>query len=106
MVLRDRSAGPGRALATTLGIAGAVAILISGTWWRDAIDYLFRSRVPQRERQDVSLVLGEPASTSAVYDLNAPAGSDCASRSTQREVRLVHATLVIAPRLTGLAPGA
>ena len=69
MLLRDMERRPGRALATTLGIAGAVAILISGTWWRDAIDYLFEVEFRMRERQDVSLVLAEPASNSAVYEL-------------------------------------
>ena len=69
MVLRDMERRPGRALATTLGVAGAVAILISGTWWRDAIDYLFEVEFRMRERQDVSLVLSEPVSTSALYDV-------------------------------------
>ncbi len=106
MVLRDMERRPGRALATTLGIAGAVAILISGTWWRDAIDYLFEVEFRMRERQDVSLVLAEPASTSAVYDLMRLPGVMRAEVDRSAAVRLVHGHRSYRTTVTGLAPGA
>jgi putative ABC transport system permease protein len=40
MILRTLLMRPLRSLFTLLGIAGSVAILISGSWWRDAIDHL------------------------------------------------------------------
>jgi putative ABC transport system permease protein len=106
MVLRDMERRPGRALATTFGIAGAVAILISGTWWRDAIDYLFEVEFRMRERQDVSLVLAEPASTSAVYDLMRLPGVMRVEVDRSAAVRLVHGHRSYRTTVTGLAPGA
>jgi putative ABC transport system permease protein len=106
MILRDMERRPGRALATTLGIAGAVAILISGTWWRDAIDYLFEVEFRMRERQDISLVLAEPASTTVVYDLLRLPGVMRAEIDRSAPVRLSHGHRSYRTTLTGLAPGA
>ena len=69
MVLREMERRPLRATFTTLGIACGVAILISGTWWGDAIDYLLDVDFRLRERQHVSIALAEPASSSAIHDL-------------------------------------
>ncbi|MCC6473256.1 MAG: ABC transporter permease, partial [Burkholderiales bacterium] len=69
MVVRELERRPARALVTISGIAAALAILVSGTWWRDAIDYLLEVELRMRERQDVSIALAEPASSSAGYDL-------------------------------------
>jgi len=68
MIIRDLERRPLRALLTIFGIAAAVAIMISGTWWRDAVDYLLDVEIRMRDRQHVSIVLSEPASSSALYD--------------------------------------
>jgi putative ABC transport system permease protein len=69
MVLRELERRPLRAAMTTIGVASAVAILISGTWWRDAIDHLLDVDFRLRERQHVSLAFIEPVSSAAVYDV-------------------------------------
>jgi putative ABC transport system permease protein len=69
MVLREMERRPLRAALTTGGIACGVAILISGTWWRDAIDYLLDVDFRLRERQHVSIGFVEPVSSAAVYEL-------------------------------------
>ena len=69
MVLREMERRPLRAALTTIGIASGVAILISGTWWGDAIDYLLDVDFRLRERQHVSIALVEPASSSVIDDL-------------------------------------
>mgnify|MGYP003346734701 CR=1 FL=1 len=68
MILRDIERRPVRAILTTFGIAAAVAILISGTWWRDAIDHLLDVEFRLRERQHVSLALTDPATSAAIHD--------------------------------------
>jgi putative ABC transport system permease protein len=68
MIIRDLERRPLRALLTIFGIAAAVAIMISGTWWRDAVDYLLEVEIRMRDRQHVTIVLSEPASSSALYD--------------------------------------
>lgn len=106
MILRDMERRPARALATTLGIAGAVAILISGTWWRDALDYLFEVEFRMRERQDVSVILVEPASTAVLYELQRLPGVLRVEVDRTAPVRLVHGQRSYRTTLTGLAPGA
>jgi putative ABC transport system permease protein len=69
MILRDLERRPLRAMLTTLGIGCAIAILISGTWWGDAIDYLLDVEFRLRERQHVSLALTDPVSSSAIHDV-------------------------------------
>ena len=69
MIVRDMERRPARVAATAAGIAGSVAILVAGTWWGDAIDYLLDVELRMRERQHVMLQLAEPAATSARFDL-------------------------------------
>jgi putative ABC transport system permease protein len=69
MILRNMERLPLRAGLTAFAIACGVAILISGTWWRDAIDYLLDTEFRLRERQHVSVVFTDPVSTAALYEL-------------------------------------
>ncbi len=89
MIVRDMERRPARALATIFGSAGAVAILIAGTWWNEAIDFLLEVEFRMRERQDVSVVLAEPAATTAVYDLARLPGVVRAEADRTARVRFV-----------------
>lgn len=102
LVLRDIERRPSRAVLTTVGIACAVAILISGTWWRDAIHHLIEVEIPSRERQDVSLALVEPASRSAIYDVWHLPGVLRAEGVRSAPVRLSHGHRTERTELTGL----
>ncbi len=90
IVLRDIERRPARAVFTTVGIACAVAILISGTWWRDAMDYLIEVEMRQRERQDVSVELVDATSSATVYDLQRLPGVLRAEAHRSAAVRLRH----------------
>ena len=68
MIVRDLERRPLRASLTVLGIASAIAVTIAGTWWRDAVDYLLDVELRMRDRQDISVVLAEPVSTTALFD--------------------------------------
>ncbi len=68
MIVRDFERRPLRALLTIFGIASAVGVMIAGTWWRDAADYLLDVEIRMRERQDVSIVLTEPVSSATLHD--------------------------------------
>ena len=102
MIVRDMERRPARALATISGIAGAVAILIAGTWWNEAIDYLLEVEFRMRERQDVSVVLAEPASTAAVYDLARLPGVIRAEVDRSARVRFVNGQRTHRGDITGL----
>ena len=61
MIVRNLERRPLRALFTVLGIAGSVAILIAGTFWRDAIDHFMDVQFNRVQPGAVYLGLVEPA---------------------------------------------
>ncbi len=88
MIVRDFERRPLRALLTIFGIAGAVAVMIGGTWWRDSVEQLLDVEIRMRDRQDVSVALTDPVSTTALYDLARLPGVLRAEDSTTAAVRL------------------
>jgi putative ABC transport system permease protein len=104
MIIRDMERRPARAVFTTIGIAAALAILISGTWWRDAIEYLLNVELRMRERQHVSVVLAEPVTSAAVYDLANLPGVLRAEADRTAEVRLRNGHRTWRTTITGLPP--
>ena len=106
LVLRDIERRPARALLTTVGIAAAVAILISGTWWRDAIHYLIEIEMRSRERQDANIVLTEVASSAVLYDLARLPGVVKVEGDRAAEVRLRHGHRSYRTSVIGLAADA
>ncbi len=103
IVLRDIERRPARAVFTTVGIACAVAILISGTWWRDAMDYLIEVEMRQRERQDVSIELVEATSSATEYDLQRLPGVLRAEGHRGAAVRLRHGQRAYRTSVFGLS---
>jgi putative ABC transport system permease protein len=69
MILRNLERRPVRAAVTVAGIAGSVAILISGTFWTDAIDYFMDVQFNKVQRADVTVAFAEPVSSSVRYEL-------------------------------------
>jgi len=102
MILRDMERRPARALASTFGVAGALSILIAGTWWSDAINYLLDIEMRMRERQDISVIFTEPASTTARYDLMRLPGVLSVEIVSVAPVRLRHEQRSYSTSLIGL----
>ena len=69
MVLRNVMRHPLRAAASVFGIAFAVAILMIGFVFNDAIDRLMLTQFWEAERQDVTVTFVEPRDESARYAL-------------------------------------
>jgi len=69
MILRNLERRSARALLTTAGIASAVAILIGGTWWRDALDYILDVQFASAQPGDVYLGFVEPVADRARHEL-------------------------------------
>jgi putative ABC transport system permease protein len=103
MVVRDIERRPARAVLTVFGIACAIAILISGTWWGDAIDYMLEVELRLRERQDVSLVMAEATSSSGFYDLSHLPGVLRAEADRFAAVRLRNGQYSYRTSITGLS---
>jgi len=105
MVLRDMERRPLRVMLTTVGIACAVAILISGTWWRDAIDYLLDVDFGRRDKQPVIVALVEPAASAVSYDLARLPGVLRVEAGRDTEVRLRNGHLNYRATLSGVTGG-
>jgi putative ABC transport system permease protein len=69
MVLRNLLRHPARAAASMLGIGFAVAILMVGFVFTEAIDRLILTQFWEADRQDVAINFVEPRSPSAEYEL-------------------------------------
>ena len=106
MVLRDMERRPLRVVLTTVGIACSIAILISGTWWRDAIEYLLDVDFRLRERQHVLIALVEPVSSAAIYDIARLPGVLRVEAGRDTEVRLRNGHRSYRTTLSGVTEGA
>ena len=60
MTFRNMERKPWRAALTTVGIAGAMAIVVSGLFWRDALDYMIDVQFMIAQRADAQVALTEP----------------------------------------------
>jgi putative ABC transport system permease protein len=70
MILRNLERRPWKAALTVIGMAFAVAILIVGFYFFDAIDYLVKVQFRTAQRDDVTITLNEPHGEQARYDVN------------------------------------
>ena len=70
MILRNLERRPWKAALTVLGLAFAVAILIVGFYFFDAIEYLVQVQFRTAQRDDVMITLNEPHGVQARYDVN------------------------------------
>ena len=70
MILRNLERRPWKAALTVLGLAFAVAILIVGFYFFDAIDYLVQVQFRTAQRDDVTISLSEPRGEQARNDMN------------------------------------
>ena len=69
MVLRNMERQPLRAAASVLGIGFAVAIMMIGLVFMDAMDALITTQFSVAERQDLTITFVEPRSADAVHEL-------------------------------------
>jgi len=69
MILRNIARRPLKAALTVMGIAMAFAILVSGSFFSDAIDYIVTIQFKLAQRDDITVTFIEPSSTKAVYSL-------------------------------------
>jgi putative ABC transport system permease protein len=69
MVLRNTASQPIRSSLAVLGMSLAVAILIVGLFFLDAIESLLRTQFEVMHRQDLTLTFAEPASSAAEHEI-------------------------------------
>jgi putative ABC transport system permease protein len=104
MVLRNTASQPVRTTLAVFGMSLAVAILIVGLFFVDAIEALLRTQFEVMQRQDVTLTFMEPASAAATHELRGLPGvlSLEATRTVPVDFRNGHRSRRTA--ITGLPP--
>jgi putative ABC transport system permease protein len=70
MILRNLERRPWKAILTVVGMSFAVAILIIGFYFFDAIEYLVQVQFRTAQRDDVTISLAEPHGQGARHDVN------------------------------------
>ena len=90
MVLRHMQRHPWRSTLTVLGVAASVAIVISGSFWRDSIDLMLGTQFQQVLRGDVSLALAEATPAQVRTEALRLPGVTAVEASRSISVRLVN----------------
>ncbi len=106
MVVRSVERRPRRALLTVFGIASAVAILIAGTWWRDAIDHLLEIQFAAAQPGDLYLVLTDAREARVARELARLPGVVRSEASRSAAVRVHAGHIARRSAAQGLAPDA
>jgi putative ABC transport system permease protein len=106
MILRNLERKPVRAAVTIAGIAGSVAILISGIFWSDAVEYFIDFQFNKVQRAEVSVGFTEPVAASVLGELERLPGVKQAETSRTIPVRLRAGHRSYRTAITGLADDA
>jgi putative ABC transport system permease protein len=108
MVLRNIMRHPLRAAASVFGIAFAVAILMIGFVFTDAVDQLVQVQFWEVERQDVTVFFVEPRSDAARHELARLPGVLAVEpiRNVPVRVRSGHRERYLFGGITGVPPNA
>lgn len=104
MIVRNLERRPLRSLFTVLGIAGSVAILIAGTFWRDAVGYFVDVQFNRVEPGMVTLSFVEPIGAQVQQEIARLPGVLHAETSRTVLVRFRHEHRSQRGALIGLSP--
>ena len=69
MILRNLERRPVRSVLAAVGVGAAVALIISGTFWWDAIGYMIDVQFNAAERSDAVITLIEPRSRAVGFEV-------------------------------------
>jgi putative ABC transport system permease protein len=69
MILRNLERRPVRSALAAVGVAAAVALIISGTFWWDAIGYMIDVQFNSADRSDAVITFAEPRSRAVGFDV-------------------------------------
>ena len=104
IILRNLERKPIQAGLSIFGVSLAVAILITGNYMKDAVNYLMDFQFRQVQREDMTIVFNEPRSSRTRYEIaNLPGVIDSEPfRLVSARLRFEHRTYRTA--LTGIEP--
>jgi putative ABC transport system permease protein len=105
IVLRNIERRPIKSLLTVTGISLACAIMIAGTFSKDAVDFMVDVQFRLSQREDMTVTFTDPISRRALYELKGLRGVEHAEvfRSVPVRMRFEHRTYRTSIR--GIEPG-
>lgn len=74
MILRNIERRPVKSALTVVGVALSAAILVTGGFWGDAIDFMVDFQFNRAQRDDLTVTFIEPVSRHALYSLSSLEG--------------------------------
>ncbi len=102
MVLRQLERRPTKAAMSVLGIAMSVAVLVLGSFFEDALNYIIQFSFYTQQRQDVIISFVEPASSAAMFEVRRMPGVLDAEPMRTVPVRLSHRNIARRGAIMGL----
>lgn len=92
IIIRNIGRRPIKSLLTITGISLSCAIMIAGTFSRDAVDFMINVQFRLSQKEDMTVTFVEPTSKKAVYELKGLAGVEHAEvfRSVPARLRFGH----------------
>lgn len=105
MILRQLARRPLKSLLTVVGIAFAVAIMMTGRFQGDTVGYMVHVQYGLAQRDDVTVQFVEPTSYRARYELVGLPGVERAEVFRSVAVRLYHGHRHYRTGILGLEPG-
>jgi putative ABC transport system permease protein len=106
MIVREIERRPLRTLLTTLGVASSVAIIVAGTWWTDAFNYLVDLELYRRDRAQILLATNQALNKSALNELARLPGTLAVEGSRSVPAVLGHLQFSYRTAISGLDPEA
>ncbi|HEX7272856.1 MAG TPA: FtsX-like permease family protein [Casimicrobiaceae bacterium] len=105
MTIRTMERRPWRAVLTTLGIASAMAIIVCGMFWRDALDYMMGVQFEAAQRGDADIALVEAQGPRAEREIARMPGVILSEGSRDVPARLVAGHRFYRTAIQGIRPG-
>ncbi|PQJ34374.1 ABC transporter permease [Salinibacter sp. 10B] len=103
MILRHLERRPIKALLSVLGIAASIAILMTSTFFADAVDFMIDVQFNRAQRQDLTVTFTSPTSDEALYELTSLRGVVEAEPFRSVPVRFQHEHRQYRTGIEGLA---
>jgi putative ABC transport system permease protein len=104
MILRNLERRPARSLLAIVGVAASVGLIVSGTFWWDAIGYLVDTQFNAIERNDAVLTFVEPRGSEARFEVQRLPGVLQAEPYRSVAVQLRNAQHTYRTAIVGLEP--
>jgi putative ABC transport system permease protein len=90
MIIRTMQRRLLRTIVTTFGIAAAMAIVVTGAFWRDSIDFMIDTQFAIALRGDVSVALIEPSGANILHEFEHLPGVSAVEGTRDVAVRFVN----------------